>query len=213
MQSFLGLGSVASEVLRGSLKTPRQSFDGINNELEHSSYVFYHRVVHNMTSFCLWLKSGKKCLDPNLKNEITRSILKINKRFIAHFNWWKEWILNFQEKLGQLQNIDLFSKEGKIELFTQKRKIAETFISCSSILRDRNCAAILLTSEFILGLLMKTWWVLRDFGNFMSKQQDGKNGGKSFRIKTSQNMCGLHSAYTCFVYTAHIYYRETNKKY
>ena len=32
------------------------------------------------------LKSGKKCLDPNLKNEITRSILKINKRFIAHFN-------------------------------------------------------------------------------------------------------------------------------
>ena len=33
------------------------------------------------------LKSGKKCLDPNLKNEITRSILKINKRFIAHFNW------------------------------------------------------------------------------------------------------------------------------
>ena len=25
------------------------------------------------------LKSGKKCLDPNLKNEITRSILKINK--------------------------------------------------------------------------------------------------------------------------------------
>ena len=61
-----------------------------------------------------WLKSGKKCLDPNLKNEITRSILKINKRFIAHFNRWKEWILNFQEKLGQLQNIDLFSKEGKI---------------------------------------------------------------------------------------------------
>ena len=33
-----------------------------------------------------WLKSGKKCLDPNLKNETTRSILKINKRFIAHFN-------------------------------------------------------------------------------------------------------------------------------
>ena len=32
------------------------------------------------------LKSGKKCLDPNLKNEITRSILKINKRFICHFN-------------------------------------------------------------------------------------------------------------------------------
>ena len=32
------------------------------------------------------LKSGKKCLDPNLQNEITRSILKINKRFIAHFN-------------------------------------------------------------------------------------------------------------------------------
>ena len=32
-------------------------------------------------------KSGKKCLDPNLKNETTRSILKINKRFIAHFNW------------------------------------------------------------------------------------------------------------------------------
>ena len=32
------------------------------------------------------LKSGNKCLDPNLKNEITRSILKINKRFIAHFN-------------------------------------------------------------------------------------------------------------------------------
>ena len=32
------------------------------------------------------LKSGKKCLDPNLKNEVTRSILKINKQFIAHFN-------------------------------------------------------------------------------------------------------------------------------
>ena len=60
------------------------------------------------------LKSGKKCLDPDLKNEITQSILKINKRFIAHFNRSKEWILNFQENLGQLQNIDLFSKEGKI---------------------------------------------------------------------------------------------------
>ena len=53
------------------------------------------------------LKSRKKCLDPNLKNEITRSILKINKRFIAHFNRCKEWILDFQEKFGKLQNIDL----------------------------------------------------------------------------------------------------------
>ena len=32
--------------------------------------------------------------------------------------------------------------------------------------------------------LMEMWWVLRDFGNFMSKQEDGKNGGKSFRIKS-----------------------------
>ena len=37
-------------------------------------------ILHNS------LKSGKKCLDPNLKNEVTRSILIINKRFIAHFN-------------------------------------------------------------------------------------------------------------------------------
>ena len=60
------------------------------------------------------VKVWQEMFEPNLKNEIPRSILKINKRFIAHFNRRKEWILNFQEKLGQLQNIDLFSKEGKI---------------------------------------------------------------------------------------------------
>ena len=63
------------------------------------------------------LKSGKKFLDPNLKNEITRSILKINKRFIAHFNRRKKWISNFQEKLGKLQNIDLY-EERKISTFS-----------------------------------------------------------------------------------------------
>ena len=51
---------------------------------------YKHSLTKIETSYIVafWtvLKSGKKCLDPNLKNEITRSILKINKRFIAHFN-------------------------------------------------------------------------------------------------------------------------------
>ena len=48
---------------------------------ENWEYVLVSGDVHSDE-----LKSGKKCLDPNLKNEITQSILKINKRFIAHFN-------------------------------------------------------------------------------------------------------------------------------
>ena len=88
------------------------------------------------------LKSGKKCLDPNLKNEITRSILKINKRFIAHFNRWKEWILNFQEKLGKRQNIDLLWRKKNINFLP----------NCSKKLKlsQRKGSSLLITSIYLL---------------------------------------------------------------
>ena len=81
-------------------------------------------------------------MDPNLKNEITRSILKINKRFIAHFNRWKEWILNFQEKLGKLQNIDLLWRKKNISFLP----------NCSKKLKlsQRKGSSLLITSIYLL---------------------------------------------------------------
>ena len=101
-----------------------------------------YRKSRRKVDLALQLKSGPKCLDPNLKSEITRSILKINKRFIAHFNRWKEWILNFYEKLGKLHNIDLFWRKKNINFLH----------NCSKKLKlsQRKGSSLLITSIYLL---------------------------------------------------------------
>ena len=85
--------------LRDVVSIIRVQFSNVT-DFDYSDFNGFALAVYNslkimFQNFTFWcypsyhtclLKSGKKCLDPNLKNEITRSILKINKRFIAHFN-------------------------------------------------------------------------------------------------------------------------------